>query len=466
MPVNVPHPAYQGHEEKAQRVRDAVSGSDAIKARGLLYLPHPQEEYETLRGEQKDIADARYASLMKRAIWLGVTKRTNDGLLGAVFRKAPEVDLPPSIDYLEDDVDGSGGSLVQFAKVATAATIQAGATGILVDYPEAEDGLTSEQTRGLRATLRHYDSQSIINWRREGEMLTLVVLREAYESTVVDDFERAWEWQYRVLRLEGGVYTQQVYRDNQPADEKAEPRQASGSRWDRIPFKFLGALTNDEKRDAPLLLDIADLNIAHYQSTADRREASHIVGQPMLHIDIGEMSTHDWTELNPTGIQVGSRRGVQTKDGSMSIVQSQPNNMSRQDMLDAEAQMLSIGARLLTNGGQNETAEAVRARSGAETANLSTLTHNVSEAIRDCLGWCLEFMGGSGWPVFELSQEFYPEEADPQMIMAMIQGVDRGLLADTDFFDWARKRGLIDPERTDEDIRADSQASGMNIGAF
>jgi hypothetical protein len=140
--------------------------------------------------------------------------------------------------------------------------------------------------------------------------------------------------------------------------------------------------------------------------------------------------------------------------------------MSRQDMLDAEAQMLSIGARLLTNGGQNETAEAVRARSGAETANLSTLTHNVSEAIRDCLGWCLEFMGGSGWPVFELSQEFYPEEADPQMIMAMIQGVDRGLLADTDFFDWARKRGLIDPERTDEDIRADSQASGMNIGAF
>jgi len=75
-------------------------------------------------------------------------------------------------------------------------------------------------------------------------------------------------------------------------------------------------------------------------------------------------------------------------------------------------------------------------------------------------------MGGSGEPVFKLSQEFYAEEANPQMIMAMIQGVDRGLVADTDFFDWARKRGLIDPERTDEEVRADAQAAGSTIGAF
>jgi hypothetical protein len=466
MPVDTLHPAYREHEEKAQRVRDAVSGSDAIKARGFLYLPHPQEEYEALRGEQREIADARYLSLKKRAIWLGVTKRTNDGLLGAVFRKTAEINLPNAISYMEDDADGSGGSLVQFAKVATSAIIQAGTTGILVDYPESVDGLTSDKTLGLRATLRHYDSQSIINWRREGESLTLVVLRETYDRTVVDDFERDVDWQYRVLRLENGVYTQQVYRDNEPVGDKVEPRRANGRRWGRIPFKFTGALTNDEQRDAPLLLDIADINIAHYQSSADRREASHIVGQPMLHIDIGDMNPADWSELNPTGIQVGARRGVQTKGGSLSMVQSQPNDMSRQDMQDAEVQMLAIGARLLTGGGQNETAEAVRARSGAETANLSTVAHNVSDAIRECLTWCLEFMGGNGEPVFKLSQEFYAEEANPQMIMAMIQGVDRGLVADTDFFDWARKRGLIDPERTDEEVREDAQAAGSTIGAF
>ena len=465
MPVDTPHLAYTAHEEQAQRVRDAVAGSDAIKARGIAYLPHPQEEYDTLTGEAKTIADKRFDALKKRAVWLGVTKRTHDGLLGAVFRQEPKIDLPTPIAYMEADADGSGGNLEQFAKVATSSTIKAGAHGILVDYPEAEDGLTREQTRGLRATLRHYTSDNIVNWHRDGEQMTLVVLREAYAKEV-DEFERDWYWQYRVLRLEDGVYSQQVYRDLQPVGEKVEPRRANGARWERIPFAFAGALTNDESLDAPLLLDIADLNIAHYQSSADRREASHIVGQPMIHIDIGETSVQDWNELNPTGIQVGARRGVQTKGGTMAMVQAEPNDMSRQDMQDLEAQMLSIGARLLTNGGQNETAEAVRARSGAETANLSTVAHNVSDAIHQCLEWALEFMGGSGEITFKLNQEFYPEDADPQTVMAMYQGIDRGLMADTDFFDWARKRGLIAPGRTDEQIRAEAQAGGANLGVI
>ncbi|MDX1464485.1 MAG: DUF4055 domain-containing protein [Halomonas sp.] len=465
MSVETLHPLYTAHEQKASRVRDAVAGTDAVKARGKDYLPHPQEEYAALTGEAKAIADARYTAYKAAALWLGVTRRTHDGMLGAVYRKTPEIDLPGPIAYMEEDADGSGMSLVQFSRLAVSQTMMAGRHGVLVDYPEAEDGLTREQTRGLRATLRHYDSASIINWRREGELMTLVVLQESYEATTTDEFDRDLDVQYRVLTLEDGLYVQRVFRKGVEV-ARSEPRTAGGQRWSVIPFMWVGAVANDETLDNPLLLDIADLNFDHYRSSANRREASRIVGQPMIHIDIGETSVQDWNELNPTGIQVGSRRGVQTKGGTMAMVQAQPNDMSRQDMLDAEAQMLAIGARLLTNGGQNETAEAVRARSGAETANLSSVAHNVSDAIRKCLEWALEFMGGTGEPVFELSQEFYPQDAEPQMIMAMIQGVDRGLLADSDFFDWARKRGLIDPERTDEDVRADAQASGGMIGAI
>ncbi len=34
MPVDTLHPAYTAHEKQAQRVRDAVAGTDAIKGRG------------------------------------------------------------------------------------------------------------------------------------------------------------------------------------------------------------------------------------------------------------------------------------------------------------------------------------------------------------------------------------------------------------------------------------------------
>lgn len=466
MPVDSPHPAYEPHERRAARVRDAVAGSDAVKGRGLAYLPHPQEEYETLTGEAKTVAETRYKAYKERAVWVGVTRRTHDGLLGAVFRRDPEVTLPTAIDYMAEDSDGSGMSLVQFARGCVSGLLTSGRHGVLVDYPEAADGLTQEQTRSLRATLRHYTSDNIVNWRRDGEELTLVVLRETWARDV-DEFEQDLDYQYRVLRLEEGRYTQQVYRDNQPAGEKTMPRQSSGAAWPVIPFQFLGTTDNTETPDAPLLLDIADQNLAMYRNSASVEEAAHICGQPVLHIDIGETSTDEWRELNPAGISIGSRRGVQTRGGgTLAMVQAEERNLPLKLMEQRREDMVALGAKLIEKGGQNETAEGVRERSGSETANLSSVAGNASDGITNCLEWALGFMGGSGELVFQLSRQFYDDKADPQEIVARMQLVDRGLLADTDFWAWGRKKGVIDPDRTDEEIRAEAEAGGTSIGAI
>ena len=465
MPVDTPHSAYTAHEKKAQRVRDAVAGTDAIKGARTAYLPHPVAGYERLKGELLQEADERYAAYLQRASWLGVTGRTHEGMLGGVFRKAPTAELPSSIDYMLEDADGSGMALEQFAKLCVSALEQSGRAGVLVDYPEAEDGLTREQTRGLRATLRYYDSQSIINWRREGEALTLVVLRETYEDEV-DEFERNQETQYRVLRLEGGIYTQQVYRDDQPAGEKVTPRDVAGNAWREIPFQFLGAKNNDEIPDKPLLLDIADLNIAHYRNSADLEEGAFLCGQPMLHVDIGDLDANQWQELNPNGVQVGSRRGIQTKGGSIDMVQAEERNLPLSLMEQKERQMLAIGARLIEQRGQNETAEAVRARSGAENASLSSVATNVSNGIENALRWALGFMGGTGDVIYQLNQQFYAEDADPQEVIARIQELDRGLIAKKDYRDWRRRTGGIDPERTDEEIDADVATGGTDLGVI
>ncbi|MEG3078491.1 DUF4055 domain-containing protein [Halomonas sp. 5021] len=466
MPVDTLHPSYEAHEQKARRVRDAVAGSDAIKGRGFLYLPHPQEEYETLTGDAKKIADTRYKAYKERAVWVGVTRSTHDGLLGAVFRRDPEVTLPSPIGYMEEDADGSGMSLVQFARGNVSGLMTSGRHGVLVDYPEAEDGLTREQTQGMKATLRHYSSPSIVNWRRDGETLVLVVLREPWAKDV-DEFEQDWDWQYRVLRLEDGKYTQQVYRDNQPAGEKVMPRQANGSPWQEIPFQFLGTVDNNETPDPPLLLDIADQNIAMYRNSATVEEAAHICGQPVLHIDIGETSTDEWTELNPNGISIGARRGVQTRGGgTMAMVQAEERNLPLKLMEQRREDMVALGAKLIERGASNETAESVRERSGSESANLSSVAGNVSDGIRNVLEWSLAFMGGSGEIEFELSRQFYDVTADPQDVMARIQELDRGLIAKSDYRTWRRKTGGIEPDRSDEDIDADVEAGGTAIGAL
>jgi len=454
MPVSTQHKDYAAHQKKARRVRDAVAGSDAIKARGTTYLRNPD----------KDDTE-RYKEYKEQAQWLGVTKRTHDGMLGAIFRKTPQAELPKEIEYLIDDADGSGMSLTQFARGTCSDGIQDGKKGILVDYPEAADGLTREQTRGLRATLRGYVSESIINWRRAGEDLVLVVLSELYDEEV-DEFNFEQKQQFRVLSLDATGYRQRVYRgDDVVAD--TYPRMANGSPWPLIPFQFIGTVNNDENPDNPMLLDIADLNIGHYRNSADLEESSFTVGQPMPHVDIGEnTSTQDWKALNPNGIKWGSRVGVQTKGGKVELVQVEPNTLPDKLMERKEAQMLSIGARLIEQRGQNETAEAVRARSGAESANLSTLADNVSDGLENCLEWAALFMSSAdlhGQISYRLNQEFYEQDADPQMVIARIQELDRGLIAKKDFRDWRRKTGGIAPDRTDEEIEDDVQAGGSTL---
>lgn len=454
MPVETLHPDYERHEKKARRVRDAVEGSDAIKRRGTEYLPDPDPD-----------DPERYANYKMRALWLGVTKRTHDGMLGAVFRKNPEAELPSVIEYMRDDADGSGMSLTQFARGAVSDTATNGRDGVLVDYPEAEDGLTQEQAQGLRATLRAYPSNTITNWRRDGEQLALVVLLEHYDEPV-DEFQVNQEKQYRVLSLDDqGYYVQRVFRHNEEVS-RSEPRMANGERWPFIPFQFIGAGNNDEHPDNPLLLDIADVNIAHYRNSADLEEASFIVGQPMFHVDVGDTSTQEWNDLNPNGVTVGARRGIQTKGGKVELVQAEERNLPLKLMEQKEAQMLAIGAKLIEQRGGNEREEAVKARTGAENANLSTLADNVSDGLENCLEWAALFMTSADVfddITFRLNQEFYEQGADPQMVMARIQEVDRGLIAKADYRAWRRKTGGIDPDRTDEDIDAEVQSGGLEL---
>ena len=449
MPVDSQHPLYERHEKMAGRVRDAVAGADAIKAAGTRYLPNPDA----------DDLD-RYDALRKRAVWFGVTGRTHDGMLGAVFRRSPSVELPPRIEPMMRDADGNGMPLEQLARLITSQLLKNGRHGLLTDYPPAPEGATAEQTAGLLPQISSYHSQDIINWRVEDNRLVMVVLREHYDDPV-DEFESEIEEQHRVLRLEDGAYTQQVYRNGEPHGEKMTPRDGRGRTFDHIPFQFLGAINNDETPDKPLLLDIADLNIAHYVNSADLEESSHLAGQPMFHIDIGTMTTEEWKELNPNGIKVGVRRGIQTQGGTANLIQAREHQLPDKLMERKEAQMLALGARLIEQSGGAKTAEEILARAGAENANLSTLATNASRGILAALRDAALFMNDNPDTVaFQLNQEFYERGAEPQMVMARIQEVDRGLIATKDYRDWRRKTGGIAEDRTDEEIDADIEVAG------
>ena len=459
MPVSTEHPDYQKYLPVWSRTRDAVRGAVAVKEKKHQYLPVPDN---TSGDERKGTETVRYRQYIKRAVFANFTGRTKNALVGAAFRKDPIVELPEQLEYLRDDATGDGLSIIQMSKDELSNMLETGRVGFLVDYPQAEDGLSAEEVAmlDLRASIVPYTAEAVINWKtdtvRGRKLLVSVVLAEHYLEPE-DEFGHEKKTQYRVLRLRDDGYTQQLYRDDEPFTEEFYPKQADGSVWDFIPFQFVGSKNNDSTIDDAPLSDIADLNMAHYRNSADYEESCFLVGQPSLFITTS-MSNESFKAMNPQGIKLGSRTGhVLGESGSASLLQANPNNLVFEAMKLKESQMVMIGARIITDRSSNETAEGARIRFASENSVLGDLVGNLSQAIETCIGWVGLFMGvDTEDAVFKINDEFYDKNVDPQLIMSMIQLLDRQIIGEVDIFNRLKSGGILDPQRTIDDVREES----------
>lgn len=443
MPVTTLHPEYKLYSPQWKLTRDAATGDPAIKSDDN-YLPAPFR-----------VSDPeRYDQYKARAYFVGVTGRTENAMIGMVFRKSPEYALPAQLEALLENMDGAGNSAEQLAKDAMAGLLETRRHLFLVDYPSAGEGLDAEtESRlGLRPIVAQYAAEALINWRFEvasgTNRLALAVLREQTNNSA-DEFGHDYDWQYRVLRLRDGVYTQALYDDSgNQIGEEFTPRMAGGMPFDHIPLHGV------RKLETPPLYDIAKVNIAHYRNIADLEDAAYVVGQPMVHINTGETSATEWADLNPGGVEFGSRKGIVTKGGGIELVQAAENNLIRQAKLDKENEMVMLGAQLIIRGGQAETAEAARIRAGAEASVLDMLTNDLSEDMEAALEDMARFMGlPTDGIEYQLSTDFFESGLSPQDLSAILQAKTLGVVARYDVRQMIRSGRIgIDPERTDEVI--------------
>ena len=451
--VATTHPEYSFAKEIWATTRAASAGQQIVKAGRQLYLPGfiPDDE-------------ERYNQYLQRAYFMGVTGRTRDSLIGMVFRKAPQIDVPPQVEEILDNIDGAGQSINQIAKAASKGILEAGRHVFLVDYPQSGGvDAETEALLGLQPTIASYPSEALINWRFEGvqgkQKLTLAVLLERVEVDEANEFSHETENSYRVLRLRDGVYTQQLYGDSgYPITEEYAPTMAGGAMFDHIPLHIPGAENNLPDVDLPTLYDLAILNIAHYQTTADHRENLFIHGQLTMGVT-SDLSADEFLQSNPNGLVVGARKGVFLgSNGSFHSVTAPESSSLRVALQDLEQQMIMIGARLIQKGGMAETAEAARIGAAGEASALDTLTNNLSEAIEAALEDVALFMGAPTKGItYRLNKDFWESELSPQALQAVMQARMQGVIGPIDAIHMIRQgRIQIDPEREDADILAEA----------
>jgi hypothetical protein len=465
--VEFTRPDYDAALSRWRLVRDVCKGSEIIKAAGDRYLPRPNATDDSEENR------ARYDSYIARAVFYNATGRTKNSLVGAVYRTWPTLTVPKALDYVAKDVDGQGVSIYQQSQGVIGHLLEVGRHGLLVDYPMVESGGVSRAqslANGIHPTILSYNAEAIINWktRKVGgqHMLSLIVLLEWVDEETADGFGVERKKQYRVLRInDAGQYEQELWTStggSWAASEQRVPLDGAGKPWNVIPFTFVGSENNDSSIDDAPLYDMAEINIGHYRNSADYEDAVYFCGQPQFWIAGLDEQWRD--HLEETGIYVGSRTPLTLPEGGSCGFEQPPPNTLVKEALDAkETQMVSLGARLIERGGAVKTATQADNDSAAEHSILSLAVSNVSEAYSQCLQWMAQFANVAGDSLYKLNQDFTQISLDANILAQLFNAVQGGRLPASDFWQYLRDRGVIDPEKTDDMIRDELETSGDSL---
>ena len=433
--------------------RALMAGTSAMRAAGETYLP---------RFKAEDVVD--YNARLNSSWLFNGFKKTVKDMTGRVFDKPVEVvEAPqPLMDWAEN-IDMQGRDLSVFAADVFKDGFGPGVSYIMVEAPRRDAETTRAQAAamGLRPYLVHLRVEDILGWKTAlfGNVLALSQLRimEAIQEPDPDDeFKQLSVKQVRVLdRLESGVQVR-IYREAK--DKKwvqvDEPYTTEAPEITVIPFyaQRTGFFTGE-----PVLEDMADVNIAHWQSQSDQRNILHFARVPVLHAS-------GRNEDEPLTISAGT--AVQSRDPQAKLEwvehKGQAIGAGRQDLKDLEFQMEALGLQLLVDKAQSATGAALDA--AKETSTLAMMADALKDALEQALAW-MAFYGGLGEQSITLNvnKEFGVSMMGPQEMQAMLMAVNTGQLSRETFLSELARRGMIQSDINVQDELERIAADGPDL---
>lgn len=411
MPADTTHQSYTEFLDRWRRCRDCFDGGDAVKKAGERYLPKVSD-LQTMND---------YRAYRDRGLFFNVFQRTVEGFLGLCFRKPPEVIALDDIEDLKRDITLSDVSLEGFSKSLMQEVLTVGRAGILVDMA-SED--TAVELR--RPYFTPYYAEEIINWRTAmiggKRILSLVVLSERIEELEPGDgFSVSDKTRYRELRLdESGFYEVRIWERD--GDQSAlrivseyQPM-VRGQRIDFIPFWFVGPTGTDPEIAKPPLLDLADVNLSHYRTSADLEHGRHWTGLPTLFAkglsDVEELCIGGSQAIMSANTESDIRFIEFTGQGLQALEKA---------LTEKTDYMAALGARLLEPHRRAvESAEALKIRTSGESVTVKSIGSSVSLALSKALSWALEWAGKSAAAVVALNDDYLDTEISAQDLNALI----------------------------------------------
>lgn len=384
--------------------RTLYGGWQAVRATSTALLPqHPAED------------DKDYAIRVNRPTFYNAFGRTVRSLAGTVFKEPPKsVGVPAEIqDLYDDDIDLQGTDGPAFLLHTFTDALVTGLAGIFVDMPKNTGGATMLEAQQL--DIRPYwmliRKDQLVSFRVDivngKTVLGQFVFKECVEEEQGEFGVKLYD-RYRVFKRSPTGVTFETW-EVQSQGKLTQVKDSVGAfrGVTEIPFAPIYTARDDFMSSPPPLIDLAHLNLLHYQVNSDLHHATHIANVPVIvtHGFEGELQLGPNRSINfPAGVDGQKAYWMETTGAAL--------GSTRAILGDIETQMAALGVGMLQRKSRAaETAEKASLDRQEQDSTLGAIVSDLENGVELALYYTAQFLGdpeGAGGRL-EFSRAFQTE---------------------------------------------------------
>lgn len=445
-----------------------LGGTPAMRKAGKCYLPQwPNEEQES------------YNARLRTATLFPAYERTVRVMSGKPFAKQLTLsdDTPESIVTWSQNIDREGVNLHTFAAEMFEESFH-GLAGILVDYPDTTprddkgkpvDGplptrtVAQVEASGARPYLVRVMHQQLLGWKTDvqGGKLRFLQLRFMESAEEPDGLYGIKHVpQVRVL-FPGGW---ELWRAPEDKKQKEWVLFDSGrTTLNEVPFVPIYGKRKGFMCADPALLNLAYLNIKHWQSQSDQDTILHVARVPI----IAMYGADDKTSLTVGGSAAVTFSGAKNECGIEFVEHTGAAiDAGAKSLIDLQDQMIETGAELLTKRPGQRTATEDMNDAEGNKCDLQRMAEGFEDSLDQALAFMAQFARlptGGKVSLFKDYGAATLSDASATLVQSLQQG---GLLSKETALQEFIRRGVLSPDINVQDELAKAEADGPPLGSL
>lgn len=429
-------------------VQTLFGGTSAMRAAGKTYLPQwPNEDEDS------------YKNRLATAVLFPAYKRTIETLTGKPFSKPLAIgdDVPTQIKEWLEDADLQGRNLQAFGSDLMELALGYGLCGILVDHPDATlvpknpSGLVTkaaEKEAGLRPYLVQIYPYQLLGWRAKCENGSWKLLQLRLMETVEEpDGEFAMKDVEQVRVLEPGKWS--THRKSKEKKDEWVLHEQGVTTLNFIPYVPVYGQRTGFMIGKPPLIELAHMNVKHWQSQSDQDTILHVARVPILTAIGVDDETFTLTVGASAAVKLPMDADLKYVEHTGAAIEA-----GKVSLDDLKEEMRQAGAELLVIKSGQITAAQTNTENAVGMCALQRIVQNLEDAIDQALQYMAEWAKLSEGGHVTLFNDFGAAtlaEASAELLHKM---AGTGDLSQETLFLEMQRRGIVRPELKWEDEKA------------